>query len=83
MSKIKLSKFYIKNIVKLALKEDLYPSGDITSNLIKNNKITKMKLISNQRAVIGGLEFGMSGGWNQIGINTAPPLTRIMMMAAA
>ena len=57
MSKIKLSKFYIKNIVKLALKEDLYPSGDITSNLIKNNKITKMKLISNQRAVIGGLEF--------------------------
>jgi len=57
VSKIKLSKFYIKNIVKLALNEDLYPSGDITSNLIKNNKITKMKLISNQRAVIGGLEF--------------------------
>ena len=57
MSKIKLSKFYIKNTVKLALKEDLYPSGDITSNLVKNNKRIKMKLISNQRAVIGGLEF--------------------------
>ena len=57
MSKIKLSKFYIKNIVKLALNEDLYPSGDITSNLVKNNKIIKIKLISNQRAVIGGLEF--------------------------
>ena len=57
MSKIKLSKFYIKNIVKLALNEDLYPSGDITSNLVKNNKIIKMKLISNQKAVIGGLEF--------------------------
>ena len=57
MSKIKLSKFYIKNIVKLALNEDLYPSGDITSNLVKNNKKTKMKLISNQRAIIGGLEF--------------------------
>ena len=57
MSKIKLSKFYIKNTVKLALNEDLYPSGDITSNLVKNNKITKMKLISNQRAIIGGLEF--------------------------
>ena len=57
MSKIKLSKFYIKNIVKLALNEDLYPSGDITSNLVKNNKRIKMKLISNQRAVIGGLEF--------------------------
>jgi len=57
VSKIKLSKFYIKNTVKLALNEDLYPSGDITSNLVNNNKITKMKLISNQRAVIGGLEF--------------------------
>ena len=57
MSKIKLSKFYIKNIVKLALNEDLYPSGYITSNLVKNNKIIKIKLISNQKAVIGGLEF--------------------------
>jgi nicotinate-nucleotide pyrophosphorylase (carboxylating) len=57
VSKIKLSKFYIKNTVKLALNEDLYPSGDITSNLVKNNKKTKMKLISNQRAIIGGLEF--------------------------
>ena len=57
MSKIKLSKFYIKNTVKLALNEDLYPSGDITSNLVGNNKKTKMKLISNQRAIIGGLEF--------------------------
>jgi len=57
VSKIKLSKFYIKNTVKLALNEDLYPSGDITSNLVGNNKKTKMKLISNQRAIIGGLEF--------------------------
>ena len=57
MSKIKLSKFYIKNTVKLALNEDLYPSGDITSNLVKNNKRIKAKLISNQKAVIGGLEF--------------------------
>ena len=57
MSKIKLSKFYIKNTVKLALNEDLYPSGDITANLVKNNKIIKIKLISNQKAVIGGLEF--------------------------
>ena len=57
MSKIKLSKFYIKNTVKLALNEDLYPSGDITSNLVRNNKKINMKLISNQRAIIGGLEF--------------------------
>ena len=57
MSKIKLSKNFIKNTVKFALNEDLYPSGDITSNLIKNNKIIKLKLISNQNAVIGGLLF--------------------------
>ena len=57
MSKIKLSDNFIKNIVKLALNEDLYPSGDITSNLIKNKKIIKVKLISNQNAIIGGLLF--------------------------
>ena len=57
MSQIKLSNYYIKNVVKLALNEDLYPSGDITSNLVKNTKIIKVKLISNQQAVIAGLEF--------------------------
>ncbi len=57
MSQIKLSNYYIKNIVKLALNEDLYPSGDITSNLVKNSKIIKVKLISNQHAVVAGLEF--------------------------
>jgi len=57
VSQIKLSNYYIKNTVKLALNEDLYPSGDITSGLIENGKIIKVKLISNQKAVIGGLEF--------------------------
>jgi nicotinate-nucleotide pyrophosphorylase (carboxylating) len=57
VSQIKLSNYYIKNVVKLALNEDLYPSGDITSNLVKNKKIIKVKLISNQQAVVGGLEF--------------------------
>jgi len=57
VSQIKLSNYYIKNVVKLALNEDLYPSGDITSSLIKNNKIMKFKLISNQQAVVAGLEF--------------------------
>ncbi|WP_415304191.1 carboxylating nicotinate-nucleotide diphosphorylase [Candidatus Pelagibacter sp. Uisw_090] len=57
MSQIKLSNYYIKNVVKLALNEDLYPSGDITSNLFKNSKIIKVKLISNQQAVMAGLEF--------------------------
>jgi len=57
VSQIKLSNYYIKNVVKLALNEDLYPSGDITSNLVKKSKIIKVKLISNQQAVIAGLEF--------------------------
>ncbi|MDB3888839.1 carboxylating nicotinate-nucleotide diphosphorylase [Candidatus Pelagibacter sp.] len=57
MSKIKLSKDFIYNTVKLALNEDLYPSGDITSNLVKNKKIIKIKLLSNQSAIIGGLLF--------------------------
>ena len=57
MSKIKLSENFIKNTVKLALNEDLYPSGDITSDLIKNNKIIEVKLISNENAIIGGLRF--------------------------
>ena len=57
MLKIKLSKDFIRNTVKRALNEDLYPSGDITSSLVKNNKIIKVKLLSNQNAVIGGLLF--------------------------
>ena len=57
MSKIKLSKEFIRNTVKLALNEDLYPSGDITSGLIKNDKIVTVKLLSNQCAIIGGLLF--------------------------
>ena len=57
MSKIKLSENFIRNTVKLALNEDLYPNGDITSDLIKNNKIIETKLISNENAIIGGLRF--------------------------
>ena len=57
MPQIKLSNYYIKNTVKLALNEDLYPSGDITSNLVKNTKSIKVKLISNQKAIIAGLDF--------------------------
>ena len=57
MSKIKLSKEFIKSTVKLALNEDLYPSGDITSSLIKDDKIVTVKLIANQSAIVGGLLF--------------------------
>ena len=57
MSKIKLSETFIKDRVKLALTEDLYPYGDITSNLLNNNKIIEAKIISNQKAVVAGSLF--------------------------
>ena len=57
MSKKIISIKYINTIVNNALIEDLSPSGDITSSLIKSNKIIKVKLISGQEAVIGGLDF--------------------------
>jgi len=57
VSKIKLSENFIKDRVKLALTEDLYPYGDITSNLLNDNKIIQAKIISNQKAVVAGLLF--------------------------
>ncbi len=57
MSQIKLSENFIKNTVKLALNEDLYPSGDITSSLLKDNKTIRAKLVANEDAIIGGLLF--------------------------
>jgi len=57
VSNIKLSKDFIINSVKRALNEDLYPAGDITSGLVSNNKIIKVNLLSNQKAIIGGLLF--------------------------
>ena len=57
MSKISLNNNFNISVVKLALNEDLYPSGDITSALIKNKKNISVKLISNQSAIIGGLNF--------------------------
>jgi len=58
VSKIILSKNFIRNTCRLALNEDLFPSGDITSNLLNNNSKKKLKLIANQSGIIGGLEFG-------------------------
>ena len=60
MPQIKLSGNFIKNTVKLALNEDLYPSGDITSSLVKDNKTIRAKLIVNEDAIIGGLLFAKS-----------------------
>ena len=39
------------------MSEDLKPSGDITTKFIKNNKKIKAKIISNQKCVVGGLNF--------------------------
>jgi len=39
------------------MSEDLRPSGDITTQLIKNNKKIKAKIISNQNCIVGGLNF--------------------------
>lgn len=54
----KLSTRYIKSVVRSALREDLRPLGDITTNLvdIKNRKI-KAKIISKQSGIISGLDF--------------------------
>ena len=57
MSQVKLSENYIKDRVKLALNEDLYPYGDITTSLVQNNKRIKFKLISNQNSIIAGILF--------------------------
>ena len=57
MTQVKLSKKYISKLCKDALKEDLFPNGDITSKLLKNNKKLKVKIISNSTGIIGGLDL--------------------------
>ena len=37
--------------------EDLIPSGDVTTQLIKNNKKIKAKIISNENCIVGGLNL--------------------------
>ena len=39
------------------MSEDLRPSGDITTRLVKNNTKIKVKIVSNENCVIGGLNF--------------------------
>ena len=39
------------------MSEDLKPSGDITTKLIKDNKKINAKIISNETCIIGGLNF--------------------------
>ena len=39
------------------MSEDLRPSGDITTRLVKTNKKIKAKIITNENCVVGGLNF--------------------------
>ena len=52
----KINQKYIKSVVYQALREDLSPSGDITTRNIINKNITA-KIIAGQNCVIGGLNF--------------------------
>ena len=52
----KINQRYIKTIVQQSLQEDLRPSGDITTRIVKNKKVTA-KIIAGQNCVIGGLNF--------------------------
>ena len=57
MPRIVLSNNFIRSTCKLALNEDLYPSGDFTSDLIKNNIKKRAKLVANQNGVIAGFKM--------------------------
>ena len=52
----KINQKYIKSIVYQALREDLKPSGDITTKNIINKNITA-KIIAGQNCIVGGLNF--------------------------
>ena len=57
MIKKKLNNKFVISVCKLALNEDLFPDGDITSNLIDKNVIKKLKLVVNEECIFGGIEF--------------------------
>jgi len=52
----KINQKYIKTTVQQSLREDLRPSGDITTRIIKNKKVTA-KIIAGQNCIVGGLSF--------------------------
>ena len=54
----KVNRKYINTVVKNALSEDLFPRGDLTTNLLASrNKIIKARIIAKQDGVISGLDF--------------------------
>ena len=52
----KINQKYIKSVVYQALREDLSPSGDLTTRNIINKNITA-KIIAGQNCIVGGLNF--------------------------
>ena len=52
----KINQKYIKTTVQQSLREDLRPSGDITTRMIKNKKVAA-KIIAGQNCIVGGLNF--------------------------
>ena len=52
----KINQKYIKSIVYQALREDLSPSGDITTKNIINKSISA-KIIAGQNCIVGGVNF--------------------------
>ena len=52
----KINQKYLKAVVHRALREDLSPSGDITTRNIKNKKVIA-QIIANQNCLVGGLNF--------------------------
>ena len=52
----KINQKYIRSTVQQALREDLKPSGDITTKNIIDQKIYA-KIIANQKCIVGGLNF--------------------------
>ena len=52
----KINQKYIKSVVYRALREDLSPSGDITTKNIINKSISA-KIIAGQNCIVGGLGF--------------------------
>ena len=52
----KINQKYIKTVVQQSLREDLRPSGDITTRIVKNKKVTA-KIIAGQNCMVGGLSF--------------------------
>tara|TARA_A100001011_G_scaffold317970_1_gene337533 strand:- start:2660 stop:3490 length:831 start_codon:yes stop_codon:yes gene_type:complete len=54
----KIKQQYINFVVKKALKEDLMPLGDVTTNILHNkNQKVKAQIVAKQDGIVAGLDF--------------------------